>query len=103
MLVATIYLIAFIPFNALSSQGDRHFGRMCAMSVSAASINQCPRHYHHVADKCLRFVGERVDWNTARLRCTADGAQLISVHSEEENERLLCEWRGMFGRHSQTI
>ncbi|KAI8510796.1 hypothetical protein Bbelb_117120 [Branchiostoma belcheri] len=47
---------------------------------------QCPSRWREYNNHCYKFMTSRVDWNTAKSRCKASGADLVSIHSREENE-----------------
>ncbi|XP_078697437.1 uncharacterized protein LOC144925333 [Branchiostoma floridae x Branchiostoma belcheri] len=47
---------------------------------------QCQSGWSEYNNHCYKYVKSRVDWFTADARCKACGANLVSVHSREENE-----------------
>ncbi|KAI8516991.1 hypothetical protein Bbelb_055720 [Branchiostoma belcheri] len=47
---------------------------------------QCQSGWSEYNNHCYKYVKSRVDWFTADARCKACGANLVSIHSREENE-----------------
>lgn len=55
----------------------------------------CPAgwEYYNVTNACYLVVKEAVTWQEAEDGCVARGSHLTSIHSAEENDYLVSEYR----------
>ncbi|XP_068188442.1 lactose-binding lectin l-2-like [Antennarius striatus] len=44
----------------------------------------CPMFWFKFNDRCYKYVATRVSWADAELHCVSEGANLVSIHSMEE-------------------
>jgi len=57
----------------------------------------CKLGWSHFDGKCFRAVLETMDWVSAREFCTAEGGELASIHSTEENDFIKILIKAAFG------
>ncbi len=57
--------------------------------VTPSSYTVCQRaDYRGYWYGCYKVLSNHLDWDTARMTCQAEGAELVSIHSEAENSHV---------------
>ncbi|KAM8728791.1 C-type lectin-like [Acanthopagrus schlegelii] len=46
----------------------------------------CPAFWYNFNGRCYKYVSTHLTWADAELQCVSQGANLVSIHSPEENE-----------------
>ncbi|XP_061598331.1 lymphocyte antigen 75-like [Cololabis saira] len=44
----------------------------------------CPMFWYNFNDRCYKYVATRMNWANAELHCLSQGANLVSIHSQNE-------------------
>uniref|UniRef100_A0A3Q0STL8 C-type lectin domain-containing protein n=1 Tax=Amphilophus citrinellus TaxID=61819 RepID=A0A3Q0STL8_AMPCI len=47
--------------------------------------NGCPMFWWNYNDRCYKYVATHMTWADAEIYCLSEGANLVSVHSEDEH------------------
>ncbi len=61
----------------------------------------CPQGWLYVNDQCWKYEMQPTDWQNARGQCQAQGSDMASIHSEEENRfiySMILKYGSNFGR-----
>ena len=54
----------------------------------------CPGGWYGFNDACYKFFPERLTWKDAEAKCVGQEAHLVSIHSQEEAEKVECLRQG---------
>ncbi|KAF5892321.1 ubiquitin carboxyl-terminal hydrolase 37-like isoform X1, partial [Clarias magur] len=60
------------------------FVLLLAMAATAFGLHRCPAGWEDFQGRCFKYHGIKLDWASAEKHCLNLGANLISIHSEEE-------------------
>uniref|UniRef100_G3NRY5 C-type lectin domain-containing protein n=1 Tax=Gasterosteus aculeatus TaxID=69293 RepID=G3NRY5_GASAC len=79
-----------------------HFGLYNKYTnVTYLQRGQCPMFWYSFNGRCYKYVATSVSWADAEIRCVADGANLVSIHSLQEQmfvENLIKNFDPAYGR-----
>ncbi|KAM4725105.1 lactose-binding lectin l-2-like [Anableps anableps] len=64
---------------------------LVAMSPSNGSElmlqrNDCPQFWYSFNNRCYKYVATRMTWADAELHCVSEDGNLVSIHSQEEQD-----------------
>ncbi|XP_041823014.1 lactose-binding lectin l-2-like [Melanotaenia boesemani] len=46
----------------------------------------CPMFWYNFNGRCYKYAASRMTWADAELNCVSEGANLVSIHSQEEHD-----------------
>ncbi|XP_041823011.1 lactose-binding lectin l-2-like [Melanotaenia boesemani] len=46
----------------------------------------CPMFWYNFNGRCYKYVASHMTWADAELHCVSEGANLVSIHSQEEHD-----------------
>ncbi len=46
--------------------------------------SNCPMYWYNFNGRCHKYISTHMTWVDAELRCVSEGANLVSIHSQEE-------------------
>nr|XP_046272979.1 lactose-binding lectin l-2-like [Scatophagus argus] len=47
-------------------------------------VGNCPTFWYSFNGRCYKYVSSHLNWADAELHCVSEGANLVSIHSQEE-------------------
>ena len=59
----------------------------------------CPGGWEEYEDSCYRAMEDRMNWEEAEIACVMEGAHLVSIRDQAENDFVFERFHSLVGKH----